>query len=171
MDGWVYIALSSIILFLLFPFKITGMVEFISRDLSLTLAVYLFTYNVIDTTYFIEDGVIVQKPRFSRPKDFNLDLGKRGAKRASIALLPERIKLDLLLFSEDNVYLKAGIAQVVFAEIKRLIASKDVRLDFSVIPMCSPASVSVFGKCVFRTSLLRVFASFISCTLKDVTSA
>ena len=171
MQGWTYVILSSIILLLMFPFKITGIAEVIGRGLSVKIAVYLFTYNLINSSYVLQDGQIVRKSKFGAPQRFRIELGKRGAKRAKLALKPERLHLDVLLFDDENAYLATSALSVAFDVIKKRIRDDDVRFDYAVYPMCTDGNTSVYGKCVFRTSILRILASFISCTMKDVVGA
>ena len=171
MDRWIYVVLSSIILLVLFPFKITGIICFTSRNLTLKVSIFLFTFNVISMSYVVIDQKILVKQKAGEPKPFDIRVGKRGATRAKVALLPEYIKLKMCISGEENIYMYAGAVNVLASYIERYLSGKGIGFDALVYPYCMPTSAVILAKCVFKTSLLRIFSSFISSCVEEIKTA
>lgn len=168
MSVWLYVVLSALILLLIFPFKITGLVEFYGNDPALKLSVFLFTYNLVSSDYLLIDGTVIRKSKIGDPSRWNIELGKRGANRVKLALKPEKISVDLQIYGEDGLYVTANALNTIFDVLKRRLSDSVIKFDYIVRPIWREANVNLFGKCVFRTSILRLLSSMISCTMKDV---
>lgn len=162
MNNWIYIILSSIVLLVIFPFKITAIVELLSEEKSLKVMVFLFNYNLLSSNYLLFGREIIIKTKSGEPKSLDIEAEKKNASRAKIALKPKRVDLNLLICNESNPYIQSSIVNFLLNVVSGYARQKNVKFFYRVLPINYVKKVSVYGKFTFNTTLLRLASSYVS---------
>ena len=161
MDVRICLILSSIILFILLPFRISGTATFSSAKMMLDLTVFFNKINLVNTSFAILDGKLIKKSKRKPPTLVKLRPNLQNMGRARFALKPKSLTVCALICNE-NPYLAAAGVSCAAETARAFLRVRDINLNCKVLPMVGPGKVDALLNCTFRTNILKIISSFIS---------